>query len=273
MIHDSLLTDRLGHSELIGGPGYTFPILSNVNEFSFEALATTILPNVRIVGDFGPNNRLIFAGGVPPSKPLTLLVNGSTTDALVIIGDQVTFTGHISLFSRNQTVILSGGAPEVGHSGQINVQMWGEGQVFFIGHGTSSNGATFVISYREHEIIIGDDCMFADGIHMATSDQHAVVDVSTGNLVNSSGNILLEPHVWVCRLSSINKGVTVGLGSIVGSHTLVNRSVPRFCAVGGVPARILREGTTWDRTPAPRPATLAYVQNLANQLRAKPEKS
>ena len=42
----------------------------------------------------------------------------------------------------------------------------------------------------------------------------------------------------------ILKGVTIGRGSIVAAGAVVNRSVPPYSIVGGVPARVLKR--RWD---------------------------
>ena len=39
---------------------------------------------------------------------------------------------------------------------------------------------------------------------------------------------------------SVLKGVTIGCGAIVASGSIVNRSVPEFSIVAGVPARIIK---------------------------------
>jgi len=40
------------------------------------------------------------------------------------------------------------------------------------------------------------------------------------------------------------KGVTIGEGAIVGAHSAVTHDVPPHAVAAGVPARIVKEGTT-----------------------------
>lgn len=52
--------------------------------------------------------------------------------------------------------------------------------------------------------------------------------------------ILIEDDVWISANSTISKGVIIGKGSIVGANSFVNKDVPPFSIVGGVPAKILK---------------------------------
>lgn len=46
--------------------------------------------------------------------------------------------------------------------------------------------------------------------------------------------------VWIGCNSTILRGVTIGDGAIVAANALVNRDVPPYAIVGGVPARIIK---------------------------------
>jgi acetyltransferase-like isoleucine patch superfamily enzyme len=44
---------------------------------------------------------------------------------------------------------------------------------------------------------------------------------------------------WIEAIVTICKGLSVGHCSIIGSNSFVNKNVPAYCIVGGVPARII----------------------------------
>lgn len=46
--------------------------------------------------------------------------------------------------------------------------------------------------------------------------------------------------VWIGANSTILRGVTIGDGAVVGANSLVNKNVPPYAIVAGVPARIIK---------------------------------
>lgn len=51
---------------------------------------------------------------------------------------------------------------------------------------------------------------------------------------------------WIGANSTILKGVTVGEGAVVAAGALVNKNVPPYAIVGGVPARVIKMRFTED---------------------------
>ena len=56
-----------------------------------------------------------------------------------------------------------------------------------------------------------------------------------------SNPVIIEKNVWIGEFVSILPGVTIGEGSIVGTMSVVNKSVPPFCIVVGSPARVVKK--------------------------------
>lgn len=48
-------------------------------------------------------------------------------------------------------------------------------------------------------------------------------------------------NVWIGEYAAILKGVTVGKGSIVASHSVVTKDVPEYSIVAGNPARVVKK--------------------------------
>lgn len=46
--------------------------------------------------------------------------------------------------------------------------------------------------------------------------------------------------VWIGRNAIIRQGVTVGTGAVIGANAFVNRDVPPYAIVGGVPAKVIK---------------------------------
>lgn len=115
-----------------------------------------------------------------------------------------------------------------------------------IGKSTSINGASFEQADDGTKILIGDDCLFSNEITFMTSDTHSIVDDNTGVRVNYGQDIVLESHVWVCKRVTVLKGVTVGSDSVLALGSVVTKSVPKNCIVGGNPAKIIKKNIRWD---------------------------
>ena len=60
------------------------------------------------------------------------------------------------------------------------------------------------------------------------------------------------------------KGVTIGDGSLTGAKSLVTRDVPPFCVAAGIPAKVVRERTTWTRKPHPQAEDIDALLDFLN---------
>jgi len=91
------------------------------------------------------------------------------------------------------------------------------------------------------DIEIGNDCIFADWIYICDFDhRYEDMDIPIKNQGIVKSPVKIEENIWIGEKSTILRGVTVGSGSVVASHALVNRDVPRNSIVGGVPAKVLK---------------------------------
>lgn len=54
------------------------------------------------------------------------------------------------------------------------------------------------------------------------------------------GDIIVEDDVWIgCRVTVLS-GVHIGQGAVVAAGSVVNKDVPPYAIVGGVPARVIK---------------------------------
>ena len=65
-------------------------------------------------------------------------------------------------------------------------------------------------------------------------------DVPTKEQDYMDAPIVVEDDVWVGGGSIILSGVTIGKGAVIAAGAVVNKDVPPYAIVGGVPAKVLK---------------------------------
>ena len=77
----------------------------------------------------------------------------------------------------------------------------------------------------EDEVQIGSHC--------------SIYSIST--IDDTAGEVVLKENCKIGSHSTILPGVTIGINSIIGAHSLVNRDIPNNVIAFGVPAKIIRK--------------------------------
>lgn len=60
-------------------------------------------------------------------------------------------------------------------------------------------------------------------------------------------DVVVESDVWIGSNVTLLSGVTVGRGSIIAAGAVVNKDVPPYSIVGGVPAKVIKFKWTVDQ--------------------------
>jgi acetyltransferase-like isoleucine patch superfamily enzyme len=116
-----------------------------------------------------------------------------------------------------------------------------------IGDNVTCNGS--VVMVDNGELVISDDCMFANA-HIHVGDNHAIFDLKSGNRLNvRRAKVRFEPHVWVASHATVIGDSVIGAGSIIAANATVKGDVPRYTLVAGVPARVIKSDVCWTRSP------------------------
>lgn len=91
------------------------------------------------------------------------------------------------------------------------------------------------------KVSIGNNVIFGPGVSIF-SENHNFSDVT--RYINEQGEtrkgVIIEDGVWVASNATILDGVTIGESSIVAAGSVVNRNVPPFTIVGGIPAKFIK---------------------------------
>jgi acetyltransferase-like isoleucine patch superfamily enzyme len=148
--------------------------------------------------------------------------------------------GFIFLPRRYEVVLRAGGTMRIGRwvwIGRNNALRCHEGELI-VGDHTIFGTDNTVNCYGS--VYIGPECLFADSVYIVDFDHNywdPVMSIRSQGIYTEP--VRLEGNLWVGTKSTILRGVTVGEGAVIGAMSLVNRDVPPYAVVGGVPARVL----------------------------------
>ena len=125
--------------------------------------------------------------------------------------------------------------------------------------GTITMGHHCHISYKTvigavNSITLGNCVGISNHVHMYDNNNHPTspsvrrqmfIDGFDGDAWRwkhaESKPIVIEDNVWIGEYSAVLKGVTIGEGSIVASHSVVTKDVPPYSVVAGNPARVVKK--------------------------------
>lgn len=90
-------------------------------------------------------------------------------------------------------------------------------------------------------IYIGSDCMISQQVSIISSDHGIKKDKLIMNQEwISKGDIRIGDDVWIGCSVQVLAGVTIGNGAVIAAGSLVNKDVPAYAVVAGVPAKIIK---------------------------------
>lgn len=102
-----------------------------------------------------------------------------------------------------------------------------------------NRGALFMAPVKiiiGNNVLIGPYSLFNSGSHLYAS-RNTLID----NQGHKYGEIIIEDDVWIGGHASILPGVKISKGSVIAAGAVVNKSVPPYTVVGGIPARKIGE--------------------------------
>lgn len=116
-----------------------------------------------------------------------------------------------------------------------------------IGSQTTATGVELAVTEPGRKIVVGHDCMFSHPTVVRTGDSHSIIDKNSGLRINQGSDVFINDHVWIGANAIILKGVTIGSNSIIGTNSVVTRSVEPYTLVAGAPAKVIKENISWKR--------------------------
>lgn len=116
-----------------------------------------------------------------------------------------------------------------------------------VGDDVSINEGARFINTRA-KVIIGNHVMFGPGVTIITGNHR--IDVvgrymssitEEEKLPENDADVVLKGDNWIGANATILKGVTIGFGAIVAAGAVVQKDVPDYSIVGGVPAKVIKQ--------------------------------
>jgi maltose O-acetyltransferase len=108
----------------------------------------------------------------------------------------------------------------------------------FIGEGTYFNSETR-FGCQDDEIRIGKNCLIGPRVSFESASHHTFYDEKTGRGFFTKP-IVVQDNVWIGAGAIILQGVTINEGAVVAAGAIVNKDVPPYTVVGGVPAKKIK---------------------------------
>lgn len=125
----------------------------------------------------------------------------------------------------------------------MTIELMGDCNSITIGDGSIIYNS-FITAQDGKKIIIGEGCLFANPTDIRTTDHHPIFDLH-GQRVNQSQDVIIEDRVWLARNVNILKGAHIESDVVIGVGAIVTGRIPANSVAAGVPARVVRSGTTW----------------------------
>lgn len=101
-----------------------------------------------------------------------------------------------------------------------------------------------IINAEKESVYIKKYTEIAPNVTIVTNNHRATVSIpqvilGESHINDKTGDVIIEEDVWIGTRATILAGATLGRGCIVGANALVNKNVPPYAIVVGVPAKII----------------------------------
>jgi acetyltransferase-like isoleucine patch superfamily enzyme len=131
------------------------------------------------------------------------------------------------------------------------------GPIVIIGEGVEMNDSVHIAGSRRVEI--GNNVLLASKIFITDLNhgnygdegEHDHPDTPPGKRSLSARPVVIEDNVWIGESVSVLPGVTIGKGSIIGTMSVVTKSIPPYSIAVGIPAKVIKrfnfQSSRWER--------------------------
>lgn len=102
------------------------------------------------------------------------------------------------------------------------------------------------LSTPNAKIIIKGNCAIAEHLTIHTGNHARIVGKFVTDITDATKpqgydkDVIIEKDVWIGANVTILAGVHIGRGATIAAGAVVNKNVPPYCVVGGVPAKVIK---------------------------------
>lgn len=102
------------------------------------------------------------------------------------------------------------------------------------------------LSTPNAKIIIKGNCAIAEHLTIHTGNHARVIGTFVSDITEETKpdgydqDVIIEKDVWIGANVTILAGVTVGRGATIAAGAVVNKDVPPYSIVGGIPAKVIK---------------------------------
>ena len=90
--------------------------------------------------------------------------------------------------------------------------------------------------------------MFGGNIVLRTTDSHPIYDLTTNELINKGGDIIIGNNVWIAKNGTILKNTKIADGCIIATESIVTKDCLTPNSIyAGSPAKLVKQNIKWDR--------------------------
>tara|TARA_R100000306_G_scaffold62348_1_gene68856 strand:- start:954 stop:1559 length:606 start_codon:yes stop_codon:yes gene_type:complete len=196
------------------------------------------------IENLGQNNKIIIDETVKRTGGLKVRILGNNNKLVIGAGTRlgnglIEFTHSFSEIAIGERCLING-----------QFRCRADEAIIRIGSETTMMNSIMTL-HEKGTISVGFDCMLSGDVRMDVSDMHSILDAQTMQRINPPEDIHISDHVWIGQGVHILKGAEIGKDSILGAKAVVSSRIPSGSIAVGVPAKVVRDGITWDRRRLP----------------------
>lgn len=156
-------------------------------------------------------------------------------------GEGILISGKITL-NIPESISIDDGT-KIGKASIITA--WGDNKSVKINIGKRCNIGEYNHITSLSHITIGNDVLTGRWVTI-TDNSHGKIDLENLELppderqIVSKGEVTIGNKCWIGDKVTILPNVTIGDSCIIGANSVVNKSFPSYCVIGGIPAKIVR---------------------------------